>query len=252
VPSIHLSNGTFALKGHCVTLPQDITEISNKLPLRKEAVVVFIRCIGNKDTSAVYPKSLRVNKPNVLEALLWLKKHNPHYADITINELNLDWMNGQNEANIGTQASIFKTKDTQRYKINATEEEVVSKIHKPFENNDLSNDSCDMDIGCMHANEINTLPTGMDTEIMKSFVEIAKKMGQLSEIMKFPPIDHDSPIRYVFSYTRYSNFKCTWSEYHYLSHDIQKSNNMYHLTSIHRRKQIQHGQCGRVVRRHSK
>jgi hypothetical protein len=62
-------------------------------------------------------------------------------------------------------------------------------------------DSCDMDIGCMHANENNTLPTGTDAEIMKTFVEIAKKMGHLSEIMEFPPINHDSPIRYVLSYT---------------------------------------------------
>ncbi len=46
VPSIHLSIGTFALKGHCVTFPQDITEMCNELPLRKEAVVVFIRYIG--------------------------------------------------------------------------------------------------------------------------------------------------------------------------------------------------------------
>jgi hypothetical protein len=186
VPSIHLSNGTFALKGCCVTFPQDITEMCNKLPLRKEAVVVFVRYIGNKDTSAVYPKSLHVNKQNVLKALLWLKKHNAHYADITINELNLDWINGQNEANIKTQASILKTKDTQRYKINATEEEVISNVHKPFENNDLSDDSCDMDIRCMHANENNTLPTDMDAKIMKSFVEIAKKTCQSSEIMKFP------------------------------------------------------------------
>ncbi len=103
------------------------------------------------------------------------------------------------------QASILKTKDTQCYKINATEEEVVSNVHKPFINNDLSYDSCDVDIGCMHANENNALPTGMDAEIMKSFVEIAKKMGQLSEIMKFPPIDHYSPIRHVLSYTRYSH-----------------------------------------------
>ncbi len=110
-------------------------------------------------------------------------------------------MNVKNEANIGTQALILKTKNTQRYKINATEEELVSNVHKPFENNDLSNDSCDMDIECMHANENNTLPTGMDAKIMKSFVEIAKKTGQLSEIMEFPPIDHDSPIRYVLSYT---------------------------------------------------
>jgi hypothetical protein len=41
----------------------------------------------------------------------------------------------------------------------------------------------------------------MDAEIMKSFVEFAKKTGQLSEIMEFPPIDHDSPIRDVLSYT---------------------------------------------------
>jgi hypothetical protein len=53
----------------------------------------------------------------------------------------------------------------------------------------------------MHANENNSLPTGMDAEIMKSFVEIAKKTGHLSEIMEFPPIDHDSPIRYVYSVT---------------------------------------------------
>ncbi len=81
---------------------------------------------------------------------------------------------------------------------------MVSNVHKPFENNDLSNDNCDMDIRCMHANENNTLPAGMDAKIMKSFVEIAKNMGQLSEIVKFPPIDHDSPIRYIPSYTRYS------------------------------------------------
>jgi hypothetical protein len=78
VPSIHLSNGTFALKDHCFMFPQDIDKMCNDLLLRKETVVVFICYIGNKDTSAVYPKSLLVNKQNVLEALLWLKKHNPH------------------------------------------------------------------------------------------------------------------------------------------------------------------------------
>ena len=51
----------------------------------------------------------------------------------------------------------------------------------------------------------NTLPTGNDAEIMKTFVEIAKKTDQLSEIMNFPPIDHDSPIRYVFSEDSYTH-----------------------------------------------
>jgi hypothetical protein len=76
---------------------------------------------------------------------------------------------------------------------------VVSNGHQQSENSNLIQDSCDMDIGCMHANEKNTLPTGNDAEIMKKFVEIAKKTGQLSEIMNFPPIDHDLPIRYVLS-----------------------------------------------------
>jgi hypothetical protein len=47
----------------------------------------------------------------------------------------------------------------------------------------------------------NYLPTGMDAEITKSFVEIAKKTGQSSKIMEFPPINHDSPIRHVLLYT---------------------------------------------------
>jgi hypothetical protein len=65
VASVHLSNGTFALEGHCVTFPQDISAMCNELPLQKETMVVFIRCIGNKETFAVYPKSLYVNRKNV-------------------------------------------------------------------------------------------------------------------------------------------------------------------------------------------
>jgi hypothetical protein len=56
VPSVHLSNGTFALKCHCLSFPQDITQMCYELPHRKEQVLVSIPYIGNKDTSAVYPK----------------------------------------------------------------------------------------------------------------------------------------------------------------------------------------------------
>ncbi len=67
VTSVHLSNSTFALKGHCVTFLQDISAMCNELSLCKETMVVFIRYIGNKDTSVLYPKSLRANRENVLE-----------------------------------------------------------------------------------------------------------------------------------------------------------------------------------------
>jgi hypothetical protein len=70
VPPVHLSNCTFALKGCCVTFLQDISAMCNELPLSKETMVVFIWYIGNKDTSAVYPKSLRVNRKCVRSSSL--------------------------------------------------------------------------------------------------------------------------------------------------------------------------------------
>jgi hypothetical protein len=66
VPSVHLSNDTFALKGHCVTFPQDITQMCNELPHRKEQELVFIRYIGNKDTSAVVVGRLDLYRTKVL------------------------------------------------------------------------------------------------------------------------------------------------------------------------------------------
>ena len=73
-------------------------------------MVVFIGYIGNKDTSVVYPKSLCVNRKNVLEALLWLKKQNPLYSDISIRESNLNWMQGEEEVSIATNAEKSKQK----------------------------------------------------------------------------------------------------------------------------------------------
>ncbi len=71
---IYPMDGTFALKGRCVTFPQDITQMCNELPQRKETVLVFIHYIGNKDTSAVYPKFMHINRQNVNKALFWFEK----------------------------------------------------------------------------------------------------------------------------------------------------------------------------------
>jgi hypothetical protein len=72
---------------------------------------------------------MRVNRQNVIKALLWLKKHNPHYRNVTINKSNLDWMKNKDEANIGQEGEILSTKDTQRYKVLSTEEEMVANAH---------------------------------------------------------------------------------------------------------------------------
>ncbi len=93
------------------------------LPLRKEQVLLFICYIGNKNTSAVYPKSMQVNRRNVIDALLCLKKHNPHYSNVAINESNLDWMKDKDKANIGQEGTNLSTKNTHRYKVLTTQEE---------------------------------------------------------------------------------------------------------------------------------
>jgi hypothetical protein len=169
VPSVHLSNGTFALKlkGHCVTFPQDITHMCDELPHRKEQVLVLIRYIGNKDTSAVYPKSMRVNRQNVIDALLWLKKHNPHYSNVTINESNLDWMKDKDEANIGQEGTILSTKThTTLQGPLTTQEEMVLNAHRRMDFSDCAGNTCDIEIGAMYPNAGNSLPNAHNTKII--------------------------------------------------------------------------------------
>ena len=116
IPTAHLRNGVFALKGHAVTFPQDTTELCDELPQKKDTIITFIRNIGNRDTSAVFPTSLRVNRRNMLNALLWLKKHNQFYANIQIKEENLNWMKGKEEVNVGTEGVELDIKCTPRSK----------------------------------------------------------------------------------------------------------------------------------------
>ncbi len=69
VPCVHLKNGVFGIKGHCVTFPQDITEMCDELPLRQETVVTFLRNIANKKTDAIFATHMRVNRQRVIDAL---------------------------------------------------------------------------------------------------------------------------------------------------------------------------------------
>jgi hypothetical protein len=176
VPSVHLSNGVFTLKGHCVAFPQDITAMCNELPLHKEAMVVFIRYLGNKNTTAVYPKSLQVNRRNVLDALIWLKRHNPLYPDISIVESNLDWMQGKDEVSIARNAEQIRLRNSKHNQIISSNDEFVSPSAQqpPFDSNDI-------EITTMHANEPNPLPGGDNANVIQTFRSIAQMTGQVTK-----------------------------------------------------------------------
>ena len=191
VPSVHIRSGIFGLKGHCVTFPQDISDMCDELPMRSESVVTFIRNMGNKDTTGGYPTMLKVKRENVIEALLWLKKHNPFYRNIRINESNLDWMEGNEEANLATVAEEIDVKETARSKLAENEQEYVSRCHA--QNPDSDEDDV-LPVAGMHANEKPSVPRGEQAAPIRELIDVAKETQQMSKAMEFPPIDHESPI----------------------------------------------------------
>jgi hypothetical protein len=60
-----------------------------------------------------------VNRKNVLEALLWLKKHNL-FSDVSIREDNLEWMQGEDEVLIASNKEKYKTKNSKQFQIIAS------------------------------------------------------------------------------------------------------------------------------------
>ncbi|GAH33238.1 unnamed protein product, partial [marine sediment metagenome] len=125
----------------------------DELPQKKDTIVTFIQNIGNKDTSAVFPASLRVNRKKILNALMWLKRHNPFYGNVQIKAENLDWMEGKEEVNLSTKGEDLGIKCTTRSKKENEEEEYVSNAH-------CTKDDCkdgDLPMQTVHSNSAKTL-----------------------------------------------------------------------------------------------
>jgi len=189
VPTVHLKNGVFAIKGHAVTFPQNITEMCNKLPQKKESLVTFIRNIGNSNTAAVFPTSFKVSKHRIINALEWLIKHNPLYEDVTIAHENMEWMGDKDEVNLCTEAIQVDIECNEQQRAQDDEEEHVAACHSTEEQVDDY-----LPMHTIHENEKITLPKGEYTKPIKEFSDIAKQTGQHTKAMDFPPIDHESPI----------------------------------------------------------
>jgi len=100
VPIVHICNGIMGLKGHCCCFRQGIAEIAYSLPrLRVEAIKIIKMCVDKQGLENV--EAFTVRRSVVINALLWLKTHHKWYRDdpdLIIDESNLSWMNGQEEA----------------------------------------------------------------------------------------------------------------------------------------------------------
>ena len=113
IPSIHIRNGTFGILGHCCTFPQNVDELCDVLPQRKETILTFVCHMTSKGSNVSSPKHLRVNRQRVLDALHWLKIHHTGYRNICIEASNLNWMGNKDEQVIVTETELAEDEEAE-------------------------------------------------------------------------------------------------------------------------------------------
>ena len=74
--------GQRGYSGHCINLPQNVTELTTSLPRYPKELAVIIAKVKGRDNTF---KDVTVQKQKVHNALVWLINNNPHYAGLTIN-----------------------------------------------------------------------------------------------------------------------------------------------------------------------
>jgi len=82
-----------ALKGNCISFPQDVVNIATSLPLELNDLCNSLKIlfVGHQPPKKSQLKNiLTVRKTKISEALQWLKKNNLLYQNIQINQSRID------------------------------------------------------------------------------------------------------------------------------------------------------------------
>jgi hypothetical protein len=82
-----------ALKGNCISFPQDVVNIATTLPLELEDLcdslkIIFVGCRTPERNQL--KNILTVRKKKVSEALRWLRQNNPLYRNVKISQSTVD------------------------------------------------------------------------------------------------------------------------------------------------------------------
>ena len=73
--------GQQGYSGHCINLPQNVTDLASLPRYPKHLAVIIVKIKGRDNTI----KDVTVQKQKVHNALVWLINNNPHYAGLKIN-----------------------------------------------------------------------------------------------------------------------------------------------------------------------
>lgn len=184
IPVVHIRNGTLGIHGHCISFPQDISSVCESLPRMNCKLVRFIRHYGSKSTGATSKfDAFIIRRSKVMNALVWLKKYNPLYRDdpsLVINEQNLSWMKGCDEAEM--QGMIDYDDEMENDTSKALEKVSVSSIQTDF----LGEDNLNYSGACVHK---PVLQHGKSEQkiVQKLETEVSRKRKNIQS-MDFPQL----------------------------------------------------------------
>ena len=99
--------GQRGYSGHCINLPQNVTELATSLPrYPKDLAVIIVKVKGRDNTL----KDVTVRKQKVHNALVWLISNNPQYSEIQVNE---DALSLLPENGVPSELTTVETDDDQ-------------------------------------------------------------------------------------------------------------------------------------------
>ena len=146
--------GQRGYSGHCINLPQNVTELATSLPrYPKDLVVIIIKVKGRDNTF----KDVTVRKQKVHDALVWLINNNPQYSKVLVDE---DALNILPEFGVPSELLTVETDD-----------DIV-----------LDND-CSTDVGPPTANPSEDIMYNNSTE-MSSFLPAGEQQQQEIEAVR--------------------------------------------------------------------
>ena len=91
--------GHYKVNGPCVNVPTQLDQVLNILPQMPNELQLYPLKMKHKLEYKSHYMYNMIQKDTVIEALTWLKQHNPHYADIIPND---DWYNSITNSELTT------------------------------------------------------------------------------------------------------------------------------------------------------
>jgi hypothetical protein len=129
MPVVHIKNGRLGIRGSTVMFENDIRNMVNSLPRTNVNVLNVLKNFTDEKNGCGSKQqvSFKIRRKKVLRALRFLVKHHPAYATVEINEQNLDWMQGKEEADLTAQNVTIYKKRNKTNERKRDETETVSK-----------------------------------------------------------------------------------------------------------------------------